>query len=505
MQPTRPPGAIIVAKRSVNKWSVCSDTTPGKVSPLPQSGYAPELLANWNVDLTLRRAARYRAPSSGFSRCHSRMRARRACPGPDLDRQARKLLTFVDNRQDALAEYGESFALLEREGMRQQAERWLRIWDYRKPVIAQVHGYCLSGGLDLLATTDLAFAASGTRFGHAAARGVGIPILMGMLPLKIGAAKTKRILFTGDLIDADEALNWGLVEWLVEPQELDDRAIEYCQRAAMLPMDALSIHKQSVNCWSEIMSARVAALEMVDMDALYHTTPRLLRVQPADHGVRPEECAGMAGRPVQAAALTQAQIVAQPGAGRETARYLTPAGVGAPLRVAPQPRSVDRIIGLPGTFMTSSWKRAALSRLICSSTPTSTFRPGARTSWRRASDPRCGSPRPRAERNESGKPRLARNAGDVPADALAIADKVLRAALGVGFGTPSVWSARPALDQNPADLGAEPFSGNRIRSGSTGHQNDQPKLRHRGRFHGRDRTRRERPPRTATGWSGPRG
>ncbi|HUB40420.1 MAG TPA: enoyl-CoA hydratase-related protein [Streptosporangiaceae bacterium] len=173
----------------------------------------------------------------------------------------------------ALAGYGQSFALLEREGMRQQAERWLRIWNYRKPVIAQVHGYCLSGGLDLLATTDLAFAAAGTRFGHPAARGVGIPVLMGMLPLKIGVAKTKRILFTGDLIDADTALDWGLVEWVVDPAELDQRAMEYCQRAAMLPMDALTIHKQAVNRWSELAGARVAALEMVDMDALYHTTP----------------------------------------------------------------------------------------------------------------------------------------------------------------------------------------------------------------------------------------
>ena len=173
----------------------------------------------------------------------------------------------------ALADHGESFALLEREGMRQQAERWLRIWNYRKPVIAQVHGYCLSGGLDLLATTDLAFAATGTRFGHPASRGVGIPVLMGMLPLKIGAAKTKRILFTGDLIDAAEALDWGLVEWVVDAEELDDRVMAYCQRTAMLPMDALTIHKQAVNRWSELTGARVAALEMVDMDALYHTTP----------------------------------------------------------------------------------------------------------------------------------------------------------------------------------------------------------------------------------------
>jgi enoyl-CoA hydratase len=178
----------------------------------------------------------------------------------------------ADGRR-ALADYGESFALLEREGMRQQAERWLRIWNYRKPVIAQVHGYCLSGGLDLLSTTDLAFAARGTRFGHPASRSVGIPVLMGMLPLKIGAAKTKRILFTGDLIDADTAADWGLVEWVADPAELDQLTLAYCQRAAMLPMDALTIHKHAVNRWSEVIGARLAALEMVDLDSLYHTTP----------------------------------------------------------------------------------------------------------------------------------------------------------------------------------------------------------------------------------------
>lgn len=179
----------------------------------------------------------------------------------------------ADPESRGLADFGESATLLEREGMRLIAERWLRLWNYKKPVIAQVHGYCLSGGLDLLSTTDLAFAATGTRFGHPASRGVGIPILLGMLPLKIGAAKTKRLLFTGDLIDAAEALEWGLVEWVVDADELDERTMEYCRRVAMLPMDGLSIHKHAVNRWSEIQGSRVASLEMVDMDALYHTTP----------------------------------------------------------------------------------------------------------------------------------------------------------------------------------------------------------------------------------------
>jgi enoyl-CoA hydratase len=178
----------------------------------------------------------------------------------------------ADKGTPALADFGESPVILEREGMRVQIERWLRIWNYRKPVIAQVHGYCLSGGLDLLATTDIAFAAAGTRFGHPASRGVGIPLLLGMLPLKVGASRTKRILFTGDLIDADEAREWGLVDYIADQAELDQRVLDYCRRVAMLPLDALSVHKHVVNRWMEIMGARLGSYEGAEYDALYHTT-----------------------------------------------------------------------------------------------------------------------------------------------------------------------------------------------------------------------------------------
>jgi enoyl-CoA hydratase len=177
-----------------------------------------------------------------------------------------------DGDERALADFGESGVLLEREGMRVQIERWLRIWNYRKPIIAQVHDYCLSGGLDLLSTTDIAFAATGTRFGHPAARGVGIPLMLGMLPLKVGASRTKRILFTGDLIDAEEAKEWGLVDYVVEPGELDRRVLDYCRRVALLPLDALSVHKHVVNRWMEIMGARLGSYEGAEYDALYHTT-----------------------------------------------------------------------------------------------------------------------------------------------------------------------------------------------------------------------------------------
>ena len=81
-------------------------------------------------------------------------------------------------------------------------ERWLWMWNYRKPIIAQTHGYCLSGGLDLIGACDIVFAAEGTLFGHPAARGMGIPVTIGMMPMRIGAMATKELLFTGDLFDA---------------------------------------------------------------------------------------------------------------------------------------------------------------------------------------------------------------------------------------------------------------------------------------------------------------
>ena len=81
-----------------------------------------------------------------------------------------------------MADLGESSIARDRESLRQMIERWLWMWNYRKPIIAQTHGYCLSGGLDLIGACDIVFAAEGTLFGHPAARGMGIPVTLGMLP-----------------------------------------------------------------------------------------------------------------------------------------------------------------------------------------------------------------------------------------------------------------------------------------------------------------------------------
>ena len=169
-------------------------------------------------------------------------------------------------------ELGESALVRDRERLRGNIERWLRMWSFRKPVVAQVHGACLSGGLDLIGACDLVYAADDARFGHPAARGLGIPPTLGMLPMKIGLSRSKQLFFTGDTIDGRRAERIGLVDEVVPADELDDVTLAMCRRIALMPTDALTLHKHVINRWAEIMGVRLCALEGAEFDAMFHAT-----------------------------------------------------------------------------------------------------------------------------------------------------------------------------------------------------------------------------------------
>lgn len=180
-------------------------------------------------------------------------------------------------RGEAMGDLGESRIAIDRESLMDGTERWLRIWSYRKPIIAQVHGLCLSGALDMIGACDIVFAADNSRFGHPAARGMGIPITLGMLPLKIGPAATKELLFTGDLIDADEAKQLGLIRRVYAADQLDAKTLEFCKRIALNSLDALTVHKHVTNRWAELAGVRMAARECADFDAIFHEAPSMAK------------------------------------------------------------------------------------------------------------------------------------------------------------------------------------------------------------------------------------
>jgi len=96
------------------------------------------------------------------------------------------------------------------------------------PVIARVQGHCYGGALELAAACDLRIASVDARFGMPEVR-LGIPSVVeaALLPMLIGWGRTRRLLLTGETIDAHKALAWGLVEEIAAPEALD-AAVDAC-------------------------------------------------------------------------------------------------------------------------------------------------------------------------------------------------------------------------------------------------------------------------------------
>jgi enoyl-CoA hydratase len=103
-----------------------------------------------------------------------------------------------------------------------------------KPIIAMIAGICIGGGLQVALNCDVRIAARGTRFGIPAARlGLAYP-LDGVMSLShiAGPANARDILMSARIFDSEEALHMGLINRLVEPDELEAKVREYAIRMA---------------------------------------------------------------------------------------------------------------------------------------------------------------------------------------------------------------------------------------------------------------------------------
>lgn len=135
--------------------------------------------------------------------------------------------------------------------LRSISERYLRIMNLPKPVIAQVHGYCLSAGCYLEMLCDLAIAADNAVLGHPVGRG-GVD----SMPLWItylGARKAKELLFTQQVIDGTEAARIGLVNRAVPADKLEEEVWKLAQLLTDVSPDAIAVQKEAFNTHAEIM------------------------------------------------------------------------------------------------------------------------------------------------------------------------------------------------------------------------------------------------------------
>lgn len=118
-----------------------------------------------------------------------------------------------------------------------------------KPMIAALHGHAIGAGAELALGCDFRIAARDLRFSLPEAA-LGVVADTGsstMLTALAGPARAKWLLLSGLPIGADEALSWGLVEWVVEREELDARARQLAETLARRPPDAVRRQKQLVD------------------------------------------------------------------------------------------------------------------------------------------------------------------------------------------------------------------------------------------------------------------
>ncbi|MEI2702830.1 MAG: crotonase/enoyl-CoA hydratase family protein [Baekduia sp.] len=130
--------------------------------------------------------------------------------------------------------------------MSRNVRAFMSLFHCSKPVICKVHGFCVAGGTDLALCSDLLVIADDAKIGYPPARVWGSPTTS-MWTRRLGPARAKRLLFTGDCLSGSEALDWGLATEAPPAADLDARTEALAERIARMPLNQLQMMKLLVN------------------------------------------------------------------------------------------------------------------------------------------------------------------------------------------------------------------------------------------------------------------
>jgi enoyl-CoA hydratase len=149
---------------------------------------------------------------------------------------------------------------------------YMRLWRSPKPVIAQVHGYCVGGGTDLALCSDLIVCAEDCRIGYPPARVWGSPTTA-MWIYRLGLERAKRLLLTGDALDGRRAVEWGLASECAPADGLEGAGMALARRVAALPANQLQMMKLLVNQAYDQMGLPATQLIGTLLDGAARHTP----------------------------------------------------------------------------------------------------------------------------------------------------------------------------------------------------------------------------------------
>ena len=149
---------------------------------------------------------------------------------------------------------------------RHVTETWMGIWDLQKPVLAQVHGYCLAGGSELATGCDLVYVADDAKMGYPAVR-FGVPDMQFHAWL-LGMRAAMEMMVTGDSISGTEAVRLGWANRAFPAADLEASVLAVAQRIALLPPDIVQLNKRTVHRAMDHMGLRQSIRAGTDICAL---------------------------------------------------------------------------------------------------------------------------------------------------------------------------------------------------------------------------------------------
>lgn len=188
------------------------------------------------------------------------------CAGYDLDWGTKA----EDANQQAMG--GQWDPVRDYMGMSRNVRAYMALWESPKPVIAQVHGWCVGGGTDLALCSDLIFMADDAQIGYPPARIWGEPTTM-MWVYRLGMEHAKRLMLTGASLTGVEAERLGLASKSVPANQVRDEAEAMAQKLATIPLNQLVMSKLLVNQAYENMGLRTSQLIGTVFDGIARHTP----------------------------------------------------------------------------------------------------------------------------------------------------------------------------------------------------------------------------------------
>jgi enoyl-CoA hydratase/carnithine racemase len=167
----------------------------------------------------------------------------------------------------------------------------LRLWEFPKATIAQVHGYCLGGGTIYSHMCDMTIASDDAYFQMPLAQGFGLPGAQTLVEpwLMMNWKKAYEFLYLSPNLTAEEAKEWGLVNRVVPRAGLEANVEETARTIAKMPLTTIMTVKAGVKRAWETMGMRVHLQSTADFTSLASSASDVREFMMEKSGVRPRQ------------------------------------------------------------------------------------------------------------------------------------------------------------------------------------------------------------------------